>query len=323
MRLQDGGFESGGAGTAWIQSGQAVFSQAPDPVHSGAWAMALASSRSGLGITNSMLRQTVPTHPGELLAIFSWFYANAGAASLSKKLQLLVDVNPGDGSNLTIVDTITPSNIGGGLHWGSHIHPPVTTAAYQATLAWSNPAPAAMGSAIWSMDDVAIVGDEDVAKRSRWLAHQRLVTILKGINGVGYHTDLQNRVFTKYIRPVGSTHPALPYICVPLVNTRPRLMDHEQDGFRHYWTLPIMLFVAETNVGAYDSNAIATLYHLTEDVYQVLKRDPLLAGTVASVSFLDGGIEEGGISPFDGLPYADSIIPIELSIVFGLDVLGP
>ena len=160
--------------------------------------------------------------------------------------------------------------------------------------------------------------------RSRWLAHQRLVAVLKGINGAGggYHTDLGSRVFTKYIRPVGSTHPALPYLCVPLVNSNPRV-EHEATRIKHTWTLPIMAFVAETNVGAYDSNAIAALYHLGEDVYKAVMQDPTLNGTVAPVSFVSGGVEEGGISPFDGLPYADAVIPIELSIFLGLDVLGP
>jgi hypothetical protein len=165
---------------------------------------------------------------------------------------------------------------------------------------------------------------EDVAKRSRWLAHQRLVTVLRGINGAGggYHLDLGNRVYTKYIRPVGSTHPALPYICVPLVNSNPRV-EHDNTTIKHTWTLPIMAFVAEPNVGAFDSDAIAALYHLGEDVYQAVMKDPTLNGTVAPVSFVSGGIDEAGISPFDGMPYADAIIPIDLSIYLGLDVLGP
>jgi hypothetical protein len=165
---------------------------------------------------------------------------------------------------------------------------------------------------------------EDVAKRSRFLAHQRLITVLRGINGAGggYHIDLGNRVFTKYIRPVGSTHPALPYICVPLVNSNPRV-EHDNTWLRHTWTLPIMVFVSETNVGAYDSDALAPIYHLGEDVFQAVMKDPTLNGTVASVSFISGGIDEAGISPFDGMPYADSIIPLDLSIFLGLDVLGP
>ena len=165
---------------------------------------------------------------------------------------------------------------------------------------------------------------EDVAKRSRWLAHQRLVTVLRGINGAGggYHTDLGNRVFTKYIRPVASTHPALPYLCVPLVNSNPRV-EHDSTWLKHAWTIPIMCFVAEPNVGAFDSDAIAALYHLGEDVYRAVMLDPTLNGTVNPVSFLSGGIDEAGISPFDGMPYADSIIPLDLSIFLGLDVLGP
>jgi hypothetical protein len=84
-----------------------------------------------------------------------------------------------------------------------------------------------------------------------------------------------------------------------------------------------MCFVAETNVGAYDSAGIASLYHLGEDVYRAVMQDPTLAGTVRPVSFVSGGVEEGGVSPFDGLPYADAVIPIELSIDLALDVLGP
>lgn len=178
--------------------------------------------------------------------------------------------------------------------------------------------------------DAIYIGEEpppdfgDVVKRSRWLAHQRLVAVLKGINGVGggYHHDLSGRVFTKYIRPVGSTHPALPYLCVPLVNTAPRV-EHDNTHLKHTWTLPIMAFVAEPNVGAYDSDAIAALYHLGEDVYRAVMQDPTLNNTVAPISFVSGGVEEGGISPFDGLPYADAVIPIDLSIYLGLDVLGP
>lgn len=182
-------------------------------------------------------------------------------------------------------------------------------------------------STFWQSGNVhldSIFIGEDVAKRSRWLAHQRLVAVLRGINGAGggYHLDLGSRAFTKYIRPVGSTHPALPYICVPLVNSNPRV-EHDGTWIKHTWTLPIMAFVAEPNVGAFDSDAIAVLYHLGEDVYRAVMQDPTLQNTVDPVSFISGGIDEAGISPFDGMPYADAVIPIDLSIRLGLDVLGP
>lgn len=176
----------------------------------------------------------------------------------------------------------------------------------------------------WVVDDITFQEVGDVAKRSRWLAHQRLIAVLKGINGAGggYHTNLSNRVYSKYIRPVGSTHPPLPYICVPLVNSAPRV-EHDNTLIKMTWTLPIMLFVAETNVGAFDSDAVAALYHLGEDVFKAVMQDPTLNNTCAPVSFVSGGVEEAGISPFDGLPYADAVIPIDIPIHLGVDVLGP
>jgi len=172
------------------------------------------------------------------------------------------------------------------------------------------------------VDQLLLLGSTAVA-RSRWLAHQRLVAVLKGINGgATFYTDLGNRVFTKYMRPVGSTSPALPYLCVPLVNSAPRV-EHDNTRIKITWTLPIMAFVSEPNVGAFDSDAIAKLYHLGEDVFKAVMQDPTLNGTVAPVSFVSGGIEEAGISPFDGMPYADAVIPIDLSMFLGLDVLGP
>lgn len=318
MRLLDAGFESGGIASPWTISGLAEFVQAP--VHSGAWSMSLPALRGiPVGVGVSMASQVIPTTPGEVLVLAGWVYAGDGA----QKLQLLVDATTGDGSHLLPIETMLPASPGD-HSWWPHIWQAFTAESSQAYIRWFNEPTAHPGSTQWYLDDMQIVGDDDVAKRSRWLAHQRLIAVLKGINGApgGFHTDLGSRVFQKYIRPVGGTTPPLPYICVPLVNTAPRV-EHEGTFIRHTWTLPIMLFVAETNVGAYDSAGIASLYHLGEDVYRAVMLDPALSGTVRPVSFVSGGIEEGGVSPFDGLPYADAVIPIELSIDLALDVLGP
>jgi hypothetical protein len=324
MRPLDGGFESGGTGTPWVLAGNASFGSSP--VFAGSYSMGLPASRAfGGGIQIfSNVRQVIPTTPGEQIVISGWVHPDAGAVGLDKIISYEVDFDPGDGTNLVTVDLTRPSIQGGGSTWTPWIMQPFTAATTQATVGWFNGVPEVDASTTWHIDELLVAGDDDVAKRSRWLAHQRLIAVLKGINGPGggYHLDLGNRVFTKYIRPVGSTHPALPYLCVPLVNSAPRV-EHDGTWLRHTWTVPIMAFVAESNVGAYDADSISALYHLGEDVYQAVMRDPTLNNTVNPVSFVSGAIEEAGIAPFDGLPYADAVIPLELSIFLGLDVLGP
>lgn len=316
MRPDDGGFESGGIGTPWGSFGfYAAFQQ--QQVYAGAWAMEFRSNGSGGG---SVVYQSVPTTLGESLMIVGAYRADSNV-SPDSRLDLYADLV---GGNPALIDSFGIADIGSQV-WTPRFHGPVVAQASQVEFLWQATAGSpSEPTASWYLDSIAIAGSDDVAKRSRWLAHQRLVQVLKGINGAagGYHLDLGNRVFTKYIRPVGSTHPALPYLCVPLVNTAPRV-DHDNTHLKHTWTLPIMAFVAEPNVGAYDSDAIAALYHLGEDVYRAVMQDPTLNNTVAPISFVSGGVEEGGISPFDGLPYADAVIPIDLSIYLGLDVLGP
>ena len=326
MRLLDGGFESGGTDTPWTLDGGADFVQDPHPVHAGQFSMDMQGGQNPFGGYGSYLGQAIATTPGELIAVSGWFYADAQTLFYNRPLRLAVDTDPGDGTNFSIAIKLSPLELGA-LTWMPHILDPFTAASSRAYLQWSSepqrqPVPAFWH---WYLDNLQVVGDDDMAKRSRWLAHARLIQVLKGINGVGggYHTDLGSRVYQKYIRPVGSTHPKLPYICVPLVNTAPQLEHVSPTWFRHTWTLPVMAFVAESNVGAYESAAIEALYHLGEDVYRAVMQDPTLSGTAQEVTFLSGALEEGGISPFDGLPYADAVIPIQLSIVFGLDVLGP
>jgi hypothetical protein len=326
MRPLDGGFESGGAATPWVLTGSASFALSPSPVHTGIYSMGLTGSRAfGGGIqVSSRVSQVIPTTPGEQIVMSHWLFPDAGAVALNKGLNLFADVNPGDGSNLVEYDFVRPSFLGGGSVWSPWISPPFTAEGSQAFVMWLDGVPTVDASTTWFVDDLQVAGDDDVAKRSRWLAHQRLVTVLKGINGPGggYHVDLGQRVYTKYIRPVGSTAPPLPYLCVPLVNSAPRV-EHDGTWIKHTWTLPIMAFVGEPNVGALTAESIETLYHLGEDVYQAVMRDPTLNNTVNPVSFVSGAIEEAGISPFDGMQYADAVIPLELSIFLGLDVLGP
>jgi hypothetical protein len=308
----------------WKFGGSGSLTSAPNPVFAGLQSAHLGALRSIQFIGGSTVGQQIPTTPGELIAIAAWLYADAGAVFKDHPVSLRIDLNPGDGSNLTLKATVKPSQVGG-LLWVPHIYAGFTATGTQTYLQWQTDAPITLGSASWFLDEIRVVGDDDVAKRSRWLAHQRLVSVLKGINGAagGYHTDLQNRVFTKYVNPVGATHPALPYLCVPLVNTALRIEHTSETWFRMYWTVPVQMFVAETNPGAYETDAVQRMLHLTEDIYRALIQDPTLNHTVAEMTFGSGGIEQGGIAAFDGLPYGGSVVPIELSQVFGLDVLGP
>lgn len=317
MRPLDGGFESGGTGTPWQLGGLAAFAGdfSGEPVHTGAFSMKLANDT----VTGSVLIQGIATTPGEQLLIAEW--VNADLITPSTVLECFVYYDL-EGANGFLLETLTEAEIGSG--WVPHILPPFVADASQVFLVWMVAAPGGGPPGAWFLDDIQVVGDNDVAKRSRWLSHQRLVTILKGINGApgGYHLDLGSRVFTKYVLPLGSTHPAFPYICIPLVHSAPQI-EHDATWLRCTWTLPIMCFVAEPNVGALDSDAHALLYHLIEDVWQAVMRDPYLNNTVASTTFLSNPIEESGISPFDGMQFANAIIPLQLSQVFGLDVLGP
>ncbi len=126
----------------------------------------------------------------------------------------------------------------------------------------------------------------------------------------------------KYVAPQASPAPPMPYLCVPLVNTAPTV-EHDATWIRHTWTLPIMLFVKEPNVGAYDSDAIAAIYHLTEDIYHAVMQDETLNNTVDTVTFISGGIEQAGVSAMDGLPFGDAVVPLKVSLKLGLDVIGP
>lgn len=325
MRLRDGGFEQPTFGV-WKFSGDHTGYDSTH-VHAGLSACRLiATSIPQIPppplATNGDAIQAVAATPGETLSLSGWLYPGSFPPGDETNVQLWADTTSGNGSALGMIETFDISALPAG--WGPHIWPPIVAHAPFVYLDFRLTAPTMGGQAFLWMDDLALVGDEDVAKRSRWLAHQRLVADLKGINGAagGYFTDLQGRVYTKYLRPAGAATPPLPYICAPLVNSAPQV-SHDGTWLQHSWVIPIMLFVAETNVGAFDSNAISALYHLGEDVYQAVMRDPFLNNTVQVAEFVSGAIEEGGISPFDGLPYADAIVPLRLQIKFGLDVIGP
>jgi hypothetical protein len=166
-----------------------------------------------------------------------------------------------------------------------------------------------------------------MAKRSRWLATAALQNALKGINGAPlYHTDLDDKVFTRLFTPAESGAPRPPYLCMPWDADAPVLSRNDSGGsqagyLRMAWRQVVYGFVHDPlSSQNRDTGAVEPGMKLYEDVIQNLFRNPTLGGTVAEVNLLDGGFGTAGT---DDIPYGEFRVPLEMVIYFGLDVLGP
>lgn len=326
--LLDRDWESGGTDTPWIQDGSAMFwgtEGNPQPFQ-GVWAGALYSYRGfgpgGIPKGGSGWRQTIITEPGKEYIPAGYIWNDTSAQAGGVTMIYRVDTNPGDGSNLveyqrlggTTGDTF-PTDA-----WTLHLFPPFTAQSTQAQVNWFVNAPSVNGvNAYWFLDLFSIPG-LDMAKRSRWLAHQALVTVLKGINGGStYHTDLGNRVYTRLFVPGDPVVVPMPYLCLPLYGDAPRYQD--DDTFLvTSWTVNIHGYVPEPAQASLDSTAVVNCYHLVEDIYKALLGNQTLNGTVNNLKVLDGGF---GLAGVDLNPYGEFHVPLELTLFLGVDVLGP
>jgi hypothetical protein len=313
--LLNGGFEDD---AAWLFGGHGGYSTAR--VHTGARSGILSSRKNIAGNFSSRIDQQIATTPDELIAVSGWLNRDAGSGANADGVSFFVDTNPGDGSNLVQIDDAFPGSFPQDV-WSPQIWAPFTAEIDQVYLSWFLPVPFTTSTGSWWLDDFAVAGAEDVVKRSRWLAHQRLITVLKGINGAagGYHTDLGNRVFTRLLIPGPNVGQRMPYVCVPIAGDQPQILDHDT-YFKLSWNVTVVGFLQDPNVGATDSDAIAAGYYLQEDIWRACLLDPTLAGTVNELRLpnMAGGV----IAGVDQTPFGEVHVPIELSLLLAADVLG-
>jgi hypothetical protein len=159
-----------------------------------------------------------------------------------------------------------------------------------------------------------------MAKRSRWIADQALVNVLKGINGPpNFHLDFGQRVGTRMILPDGPTQQKTPYICLPLMGDAPKWRN-ENNFLVLEWIQDVWGFVGEPSTSGIDSLAKRDCYYAWEDITLALLQNPTLGDAVQSLEILDGG---GCLAGIDSKPWGQIRIPLKLTLYLGADVLGP
>jgi len=171
------------------------------------------------------------------------------------------------------------------------------------------------------LDDLAVMLPEDLAMQNRWDAHLALINRLKTITGTPtYHLNLANRVFPRLFVPGEETASLLPYLCVPLYGDAPRYETGERGHTLMRWRVNIHGFVHEGSQTYDVCEAHRDCLHLHDDVLKCLMGDPTLGGKARLMEVADGG---GAVAGVDDLPWGEFVIPLELMMAVGLDVLGP
>jgi len=126
--------------------------------------------------------------------------------------------------------------------------------------------------------------------RGTWDAIQALVTALKTINGVGYHLNFEERVFTRFLVPerVG----VMPYACVFLEPDDGGDYPTQEPGWVvAHQSIKLAIFVPETSADAHESAAFQWAAKARDDVTKAVLSDPTLGGVVNEMRF--GAVQTG------------------------------
>lgn len=168
------------------------------------------------------------------------------------------------------------------------------------------------GSRFWVVDDV-----EAHVAQVKWTAIQGLITVLKGINGTGFHTDLGGRVYTRLITPEDKVKVTFPYACVPILFGE-QVTEHEGLVTKRKWRQPVFCFVRAPEPQSRESATAEAAANLEDDIFRAVMLDDTLGGTVADAQIVDIASQAGVLRQ-----YGEVQVYIDLLQVFDPSDLAP
>lgn len=146
---------------------------------------------------------------------------------------------------------------------------------------------------------------------SKRAAYEAFIAALKGINGSPYQTNLEGRVYNRYVEP--GEEMQLPYACAPLV-----LEDEDpkigETAANPTWSVRVTFFCAD-NIDSDPLNTAAAgpCCDWSDDLVDLVLRDPTLGGTVRALTLGKINTLAGG----DDLDYAEVGADVEFMQIRG------
>ena len=152
-----------------------------------------------------------------------------------------------------------------------------------------------------------------VSKRA---AYEAFIEALKGISGSPYWTNLEGRVYTRYVEPTAEM--TKPYVCAPLVLEEEEA-NIEETHAEPRWSVRVTFF-CEDNIDSdpLNTSAVGPCCDWSDDIKAMVMRDPYLGHTVTDLSLGRINTLAGG----DDLDYAEVSVEVEFMQLAGENDLG-
>lgn len=172
----------------------------------------------------------------------------------------------------------------------------------------------------WYVDDVMLVKADlgAVMAVRKWAAINALHAQLKTIDGVGYRSDLNDRVYGRLITPEDGVSIQMPFLSCPLLQESQTYEMHN-DSVMSRWRHRIHGFVGDNSSTPTTTDAAQSLADLHDDMIKALIEDLTLGGTVRDVSIIATNTFAGVL---EGEKYGELVMDVELLQVFQRSDLG-
>lgn len=157
-----------------------------------------------------------------------------------------------------------------------------------------------------------------MAARGTAEAFEKVLSVLRGIAGPPYWTNLENRVYAAAWTPEDQKFP-LPFVTAVLVES-PGAYNYSEDGdhLEHIWSVRISIFAPETSGDITDRQDCRSLLKLHDDVLLAFLLNPTLDGTAYFTRLRPGPSRLAGIPE---LFYGEQMIDLEITQTLSVEGL--
>lgn len=157
-------------------------------------------------------------------------------------------------------------------------------------------------------------------EKGMYQAVEALRTVLKGIDGIGYHFNLENRVYRQLNVPeAGGESLRMPYLCLPKVDDSPQYVPHDRHVEIRFRQV-VYGYVADPDTEGVDSLGPERVDKLHDDVLKAVRLNAKLNGNAQNCEVIAGGGASAGIFPDEF--YGELVMHVEIFLTVDTSDLG-